>query len=189
MNDLQCALRLFVLFTVLCGGLYPAAVTGFARLLFPEQADGSLLTDGDGRVTGSRLLGQHFSAAGSFWPRPSATAEFSYNPLASGGSNAGPTNPEYLKTVAARVQVYRDAGVTGPLPAELVQASASGLDPHISPAAALAQVSRVARARGLDEETVRQLVTARSEGRQFGILGAPRVNVLLLNLDLERLQP
>ena len=187
MKDIKPAILLFIIFTVIYGGIYPAVVTGVAHALFPKQAAGSFITGKDGKEIGSSLIGQPFSDVKYFWPRPSATAEFGYNPAASSGSNAGPTNPAYLATVGERVKALRSSGITGPLPAELVQASASGLDPHISPEAALLQVPRVATARGLSEATVLQAVTSVSEERQLGILGAPRVNVLVLNLELDRL--
>ena len=187
MQDIKSAILLFIAFTVICGGIYPALVTGVAQALFPQQAGGSFITDASGNRLGSTLIGQPFSDPKYFWPRPSATSDFGYNPLASGGSNAGPTHPAYLQNVAERVKALRVSGITAPLPAEMVQASASGLDPHISPAAALLQIPRVATARGLAEATVHQAVTKVSEERQLGILGAPRVNVLVLNRELDRL--
>ncbi|NJD91333.1 MAG: potassium-transporting ATPase subunit KdpC [Geobacter sp.] len=187
MKEIKPAILLLIIFTIICGGIYPAVVTGLAHAVFPNQAKGSFIADSRGRERGSALIGQPFSAPQYFWPRPSSTTDFAYNPLASGGSNAGPTNPDYLKAVAARVKVYRDSGVTGPLPSELVQASASGLDPHISPEAASLQVPRVAMARGVSEAVVRQLVAKTTEDRQFGFLGAPRVNLLVLNLELDKL--
>ncbi len=189
MSALKPAVGMFLLLTVICGGLYPAMVTGIARTVFPEQAQGSFVVDRNGRAIGSTLIGQPFSAPQYFWPRPSATAGAAYNPMASGGSNAGPTNVSYLDTVRERVKALRDSGVSGLIPAELVQASASGLDPHLSPAAALLQVPRVAIARGLAEAQLAALVAAHTEDRQFGILGEPRVNVLVLNVELDRLQP
>src|SRR5512137_1910233 len=189
MKDIKPAILLFLAFTVLCGGIYPAVVTGLAQVVFPAQANGSLITDKNSKELGSSLIDQPFSAPHYFWPRPSATTGFAYNPLASGGSNAGPTNPDYLKSVAERVKALRDSGITGTIPAELVQASASGLDPHISPEAALLQVPRVARARGIPETLVAKTVTQTTEGTQLGFLGAPRVNVLVLNLALDRLKP
>ncbi len=185
MKDLKSAMVMLIIFTVICGCIYPAVVTGFARVLFPDQARGSFITDGRGRDAGSRLIGQPFSDPRYFWPRPSATAGFPYNPVGSGGSNAGPTTPEYLKGVGDRVKSYRESGVTGPIPAELVQASASGLDPHLSPEAVLLQVPRVARARNLSEEMVTKAVAHATEVRQLGFLGEPRVNVLELNLELD----
>jgi potassium-transporting ATPase KdpC subunit len=187
MKDIKPAILLFIIFTIICGGIYPAVVTGLAYAIFPKQAKGSFITDSSGKDIGSSLIGQPFSDPKYFWPRPSATSDFGYNPLASGGSNSGPTNPDYLKTVTDRVKVLHDSSVTGPIPAELVQASASGLDPHISPEAALLQVPRVARARGIYEATVVKAVSQNTEERQLGFLGAPRVNVLVLNLELDRL--
>lgn len=185
MKDIKPAILLFIIFTIICGGIYPAVVTGLAHAVFPKQASGSFITDKGGKEIGSALIGQPFSDPKYFWPRPSATAEFGYNPAASGGSNAGPTNPAYLRTVGERVKALRDTGVTGQVPAELVQASASGLDPHISPEAAALQIHRVARARRMAEAEVAKAVASASEDRQFGILGEPRVNVLVLNLKLD----
>lgn len=187
MKDIQSAILLFIIFTVICGGIYPAVVTGMAHVIFPKQAAGSFLIDRDGKEIGSTLIGQPFSDAKYFWPRPSATSEFGYNPMASGGSNAGPTSPNYLKTVGERVKALRDSGVIGTIPAELVQASASGLDPHITPESALLQVPRVAKARGMSENALVKAIAQASEGRQLGLLGEPRVNVLVLNLELDRL--
>lgn len=189
MKDIKPAIMLFIVFTVICGGIYPALVTGAAYALFPNQAKGSLIIDRAGKETGSSLIGQPFTAPQYLWPRPSATAEFGYNPAASGGSNNGPTNPDYLKTVAERVKALRESGVSGPIPAELVQASASGLDPHISPQAARLQAARIARARNLPEATVLKLINDSVEAPQFGILGAARVNVLAVNQKLDRLVP
>ena len=186
MKELRPAILMLVIFTVICGGIYPAVVTGVAQAVFPKRAAGSFVTDKSGRAIGSTLIGQPFSEQKYFWPRPSATGDFAYNPLASGGSNAGPTNPAYLKAVADRVTALRNSGAVGPIPADLAQASASGLDPHILPEAAMLQVARVAKARGIPEERLRALVIGHSEGRQLGFLGAPRVNVLVLNLDLDR---
>lgn len=189
MKDLKSAILMVVACTVICGGIYPAVVTGIAQAVFPWQAQGSIINDPSGSTVGSRLIGQPFSAAKYFWPRPSATAEFGYNPLASGGSNFGPTHPEYLKTVAGRVRALRASGLTGPIPAELVQSSASGLDPHITPMAARAQISRVAQARGLPAKDLEALVESQIEDRGLGIFGEPLVNVLMLNLTLDKLTP
>jgi potassium-transporting ATPase KdpC subunit len=188
MKELRSAILMFIVFTVICGGIYPAVVTGLASVLFPKQAGGSFIADIDNRVIGSTLIGQPFSEVKYFWPRPSASSGFSYNPLASGGSNAGPTNPDFIKTVNDRVQVLRDSGVTGSIPADLVLASASGLDPHVSPEAVIVQIARVAKARGIKEEALTKFVAAHTEGRQFGFLGEPRVNVLALNLKLDTLK-
>lgn len=185
MRELRPAFILFVLFTVICGGVYPALVTGVAYALFPKQAKGSFLTDANHREVGSTLIGQPFSDNRYFWPRPSAATDFGYNPMGSGGSNSGPTNPDYLKSVADRVKVARDAGVTGKVPADLVEASASGLDPDISPESARVQIARVAKARGMRVEEVEKLVAEHTQERQLGFLGEPRVNVLKLNLALD----
>jgi len=175
--------------TILTGLLYPLTVTGLAQLFFPDQANGSLIVRKD-KVVGSKLIGQYFDKPEYFWSRPSATAPFPYNAAASGGSNLGPTNPVLIDAVKARVAALRtaDPGNSLPVPVDLVTASASGLDPHISPAAALYQVKRVARARGLDENSVLTLVSKHTEERQFGVLGEPRVNILELNLALDVLK-
>ena len=187
---LRSALVLFALLTALTGLAYPAAVTGLARLLFPSQTQGSLVRVDD-RVAGSALLGQPFRDARYFWGRPSATAPFAYNAAASAGSNHGPSNPALHDAVRSRIEALRaaDPGNDAPVPVDLVTASGSGLDPHVSPAAALYQASRVARARGLEEGRVRELVAQYTEARSLGVLGEPRVNVLLVNLALDRLAP
>jgi K+-transporting ATPase ATPase C chain len=186
MSSIRPALVLLGLFTVLTGAIYPAVVTGAAQLLFPSQANGSLIEEG-GKVRGSRLIGQPFSSQSYFWSRPSATSPVPYNGASSSGSNLGPLNPALAEAVKARVQALRDAdpGNTQPVPVDLVTASASGLDPHISPAAALYQAARVARARTLDLERVKQLIAEHTQQRTFGLLGEPRVNVLELNLALD----
>lgn len=188
MKDIRPAILLFIMFTIICGGIYPAVVTGVAYALFPKQAAGSFITDKSGKEIGSKLIGQPFADAKYFWPRPSASTDFGYNSMASGGSNSGPTNPDYLKTVGDRVKALRDSGVTGKIPADLVQASASGLDPHVTPESALLQVPRVAKARGVSEEMMIKAVEQATEGRQLGFLGAPRVNVLELNVKLDALK-
>lgn len=187
MKEVKPAILLFIIFTIICGGIYPAVVTGVAYAIFPKQAKGSFIIDKGGKEIGSTLIGQPFADAKYFWPRPSAASDFGYNAMASGGSNSGPTNPDYLKIVGDRVKALRDTGVTGTVPADLVQASASGLDPHITPESALLQVPRVAKARGIGEERLRKVVSDRIEERQLGFLGAPRVNVLVLNLELDKL--
>jgi potassium-transporting ATPase KdpC subunit len=180
------AIVLLVVFTVLTGVVYPVIVTGIAQAVFPRQANGSLIVK-DGRVVGSSLIGQPFDDPKYFWSRPSATTPFPYNAASSSGSNLSPTNPDLVKAVQGRVDALRaaDFDTKAPVPVDLVTASASGLDPHISPAAALYQVGRVAKARKLDEATVRRLVELHTEGRQLGVLGEPRVNVLELNLALD----
>ena len=187
---LRPAFVLFALLTALTGLAYPAAVTGIARLLFPVQTQGSLVRVDD-RVAGSALLGQPFTDGRYFWGRPSATAPFAYNAAASAGSNQGPSNPALHDAVRSRIEALRaaDPRNDAPVPVDLVTASGSGLDPHVSPAAALYQAARVARARGLEERRVRELVARYTEARSLGVLGEPRVNVLLLNLDLNRLAP
>jgi len=190
MSSVRPALVLLGLFTLLTGLVYPGFVTAAAQLLFPSQANGSLLEQ-DGQAQGSRLIGQPFSSPQYFWSRPSATAPTPYNAAASSGSNQGPLNPARADAVKQRVQALRDAdpGNTLPVPVDLVTASGSGLDPHISPAAADFQVKRVAAARGLPEAGVRRLIAASTEYRTFGILGEPRVNVLQLNLALDQAKP
>ncbi|MCC6167621.1 MAG: potassium-transporting ATPase subunit KdpC [Caldilineaceae bacterium] len=179
---------MLILFTLVTGLLYPLAITGIAQVVFPKQANGSLIYE-DGRPVGSSLIGQSFDDPRYFWGRLSATAPVPYNAAASSGSNYGPLNGALLAAVQARIDALRSADPdnTAPVPVDLVTASASGLDPHISPAAAEYQVTRVAKARGLPEDAVRQLVVKHSLGRQWGFLGEPRVNVLELNLALDAL--
>jgi K+-transporting ATPase ATPase C chain len=182
------AVTLFILLSIVTGLIYPLLVTGIGQALFPKQAAGSLI-ERDGKRVGSRLIGQNFTGPKYFWGRPSATGPYPNNAAASSGSNLGPLNPALQEAVESRVQALREAdpGNTQPVPVDLVTTSASGLDPHISPAAAEYQVARVARARGLAPETVRNLVAMRTENRQWGIFGEPRVNVLELNLALDQL--
>ena len=189
MKEIKPAILMLILFTVICGGIYPAAVTALAQVIFPKQAMGSLITIESGKLLGSTLIGQPFSDPKYLWPRPSATTDFGYNPMASGGSNASPTNPAYLKTVGERQKGLRVAGVNGPVAADLVQASASGLDPHISPQAANVQIRRIAKARGVNEERVARVIAEHLEERQFGFIGAPRINVLAVNLELDIIKP
>jgi len=185
---LKPAAIMLLLFTLLTGALYPALVTAIAQTLMAEQANGSLIKDPQGQAVGSALIGQTFSEAKYFWSRPSATSPYSYNAAASSGSNLGPTNPALSDAVAARIQALKDADPhnKAPVPVDLITASGSGLDPHISPAAAEYQIQRVAKARKIGEAKVRELVAAHSEARQWGVFGEPRVNVLALNLALDR---
>jgi K+-transporting ATPase ATPase C chain len=173
---------------LLTGLLYPIVMTGVARVFFPARAEGSLVQDAAGNVVGSRLLAQGFARAEYFQPRPSAAGDKGWDPMSSGGSNLGPTSKKLQEAAAARLdQLQKDNPESeGPPPVELVTASGSGLDPHLSPAAALWQVPRVARARGVSLERVRALVDENTEGRDLGVLGEPRVNVLELNLALDR---
>lgn len=177
-----------VVFTMIAGIAYPLAVTGVAQWLFPFQANGSIITE-EGKPAGSLLIGQSFDDAKYFRGRPSATSPWPYNAAESSGSNLSQGNPTLLERVQARASLFRDVSQGDkPVPVDLVTASGSGLDPHISPASAEYQVHRVAAERGLDEARVRALVAAYTEGRQFGIFGEPRVNVLRLNLELDKLR-
>jgi K+-transporting ATPase ATPase C chain len=184
--QLRPAITLLALLTVITGVIYPLTVTGLAQVLFPQQANGSLIVM-DGKTYGSELIGQQFDDPKYFWGRPSAAG---YNATASSGSNLGPMNPSLEEVVQARMDALQSADPNNslPIPVDLVTASASGLDPHISMAAALYQVSRVASARGLSEAEVTSLIKKYTEGRQFGIFGEPRVNVLFLNLALDGIQ-
>lgn len=188
MKELRTALLLLVAMTAIAGLLYPLAVTGVAQAVFPDQASGSLIHK-DGKILGSTLIGQHFDTADFFWGRLSATSPTPYNATASGGSNLGPLNERLAEAVQQRIRALREVDPlqSGPIPVDLVTASASGLDPHISPAAAYFQAARVAQARGLEPARVRNLVDASIESRQLGFLGEPRVNVLQLNLALAEL--
>jgi K+-transporting ATPase ATPase C chain len=187
-NHLKSGFTMLVYMTVITGLIYPVVVTAVAQAFLSKPANGSLIVK-DGKPVGSELIGQPFSSPKYFWSRPSATGPYPYNAGASSGSNQGPTNPALTDAVAARIKALRDAdpGNTAPVPVDLVTASGSGLDPQISPAAAYYQASRVARARGIDPNRVRTLVAEHTAGRQFGILGEPRVNVLKLNLALDAL--
>jgi len=174
--------------TVLLGIVYPIVVTGLAQILFPRQANGELIR-ANGKIVGSRLIGQPFTSRGYFYSRPSAAGAAGYDPTASGGSNLGPTNKSLLDRVSAQVNTLQPENPGTPIPADLVTTSGSGLDPDISPAAAQFQVPRVAHERGISEDEVRALVKKHTEGRQLGFLGEPRVNVLELNLDLNAHHP
>lgn len=187
-TPLRPALTLFVLLSLVTGLLYPLAVTGIAQVAFSDSANGSLITR-DGKAVGSALIGQAFTDPGHFWGRPSATAPMPYNAANSGGSNQGPSNPALAEAVRARIAALRaaDPGQTAAVPVDLVTASASGLDPHISRAAADYQTARVARARGLPEAQVRALVAQHTEAPLLGFIGEARVHVLGLNLALDQL--
>jgi K+-transporting ATPase ATPase C chain len=174
--------------TVLLGIVYPLVVTGLAQILFPRQANGGLVQAGN-RVVGSRWIGQPFTSPGYFHSRPSAAGPAGYDATASGGSNLGPTNQTLITRVDADVRRLQAENPNTPIPVDLVTTSGSGLDPHISPAAAEFQIPRIARERGMKEEDVRALVKSHTEGRQFGFLGEPRVNVLELNLELDATHP
>lgn len=184
------ALVALLALSLITGVVYPAVITGVSAVVFPRQAGGSRLLAGD-TLLGSALIGQGFTAPGYFWSRPSATGPVAYNGALSSGSNLGPSNPALHEAIAARVAALRaaDPSRTDPVPVDLVTASGSGLDPHITPAAAEYQVSRVSRVRGVPADSVRARVARATEGRQFGILGEPRVNVLRLNLALDDLSP
>lgn len=198
LQHLRPAVVMIALLTLLTGVAYPLAITAASYVLFPGAASGSLIVK-DGKVVGSGLIGQSFKSDRYFHPRPSATVapdpqdtsktvDAPYNAEASAGSNLGPITQKLLDRVKGDIDILRDAGISGPIPVDAVTTSASGLDPHISPDWAAMQVARVAKARGLSEGRVRELVTARVEGRSLGILGEPRVNVLMLNLALDAIK-
>jgi K+-transporting ATPase ATPase C chain len=198
LRELRPAIVMIVCLTILTGLVYPLAMTGIAQVLFPRQADGSLIEQ-NGKVIGSELIGQNFTKPGYFHGRPSATTDTDpkdpsktiaapYNAANSGGSNAGPTSKALIERIRHDVQALRTENPHAPIPVDLVTTSASGLDPDISPAAALFQVPRVSRERGLSEEEVRSLVTSHIEGRFLGVIGEPRVNVLELNIALDALE-
>ena len=197
-SPIRPALVSLLLFTLLLGGLYPAVITGVAQAIFPSQANGSLVTDSTGKIVGSSLIGQEFSDPGHFWGRLSATGPVPYNAAASSGSNLGPLNPALIGEegiVQTRINALREADAAAGvennarIPVDLVTASASGLDPHISPAAAQYQAARIASVRGADVAAIHDLINEFTEGRTFGILGEPRVNVLQLNLALDARYP
>jgi K+-transporting ATPase ATPase C chain len=186
---LRPAVSLFVLLSVVTGIVYPLAVTGIAKAAFPEAAGGSLIVK-DGKAIGSRLIGQNFSDPKYFWGRPSATGPMPYNASASSGSNQGPLNPALVDAVKGRIDALKAADPDNklPIPADLVNASASGLDPHISPEAAAYQLTRVASQRHLAPAEIKALINQHTEGRQWGVFGEPRVNVLQLNISLDSLR-
>ncbi|WP_347987244.1 potassium-transporting ATPase subunit KdpC [Methylomonas sp. AM2-LC] len=188
-NYFRPAVVLLLLFTLLTGAIYPVLVTGLAQLLFPAQANGSLLKDKQGQLIGSELIGQAVFDPKYFWGRPSATAPYANNGAASSGSNLGPTNPALIEAVAARVQALKEVDPDNhfPVPVDLVTSSASGLDPHISLASAHYQVKRIAKLRKINADQLQDLVNANSEDRQWWVFGEPRVNVLKLNLALDQM--
>lgn len=187
LKQLAPALRMTVLLTVLTGLVYPGVITGLCQVLFRNQANGSLVVE-NGQVIGSLLLGQNFTKPEYFYPRPSAAGNDGYDPTASGGSNFGPTNQKLYDRVKASAEQFRkeNPDYSGPIPADALTASGSGLDPHISVANAMAQSARVAKARGVSASTMQSLIASATEGRDLGFLGEPRINVLKLNLELDR---
>ena len=188
MKNLLTAILMTIVTTILLGLIYPLLVTGLAQVAFPDQANGQLIRRADGTIIGSRIIGQPFTGPGYFHSRPSA-AGAGYDASASSGSNLGPTSQKLIDRVKAQVEDLQKENPSKPIPIDLVTTSGSGLDPHISPAAADFQIPRVARERGLNENDVRQIVSVHTEGRTFGLLGEPRVNVLELNLDLDKRKP
>ena len=189
MKNLVTAVLMTIVTTVLLGLIYPLAVTGLAQVIFPSQANGSLIRSADGTLIGSSLIGQPFSSPGYFRSRPSAAGANGYDAGASSGSNLGPTNKKLIDRVKADVEKAQAENPGKSVPIDLVTTSGSGLDPHISPAAAEFQVPRVARERRITEQQLRQVIARHTAGRQFGFLGEPTVNVLELNLDLDRTTP
>jgi K+-transporting ATPase ATPase C chain len=188
MKNLITAILMTIVTTVLLGLVYPLVVTGLAQVIFPDQANGQLIRKG-GVIIGSRIIGQPFGGPGYFHSRPSAAGPAGYDAGGSSGSNLGPTNQKLIDRVKADVERLQAENPGKPVPIDLVTTSGSGLDPHISPAAAEFQIPRIARERKMSESEVRQIVNAHTEGRQFGFLGEPRVNVLELNLDLDKAKP
>ena len=189
MKNVITAVLMTIVTTILLGLIYPLVVTGLAQVIFPTQANGSLIKSGDGTLIGSGLIGQPFSSPGYFRSRPSAAGPNGYDAGASSGSNLGPTNKKLIDRVKGDVEKVQAENPAKAVPIDLVTTSASGLDPHISPAAADFQVPRVARERGIDEENLRRIVRAHTQGRQFGFLGEPAVNILELNLELDQRVP
>lgn len=188
-TQIKTAFMLLLVFSILTGVIYPVLVTVIAQVIFPFQANGSLIIN-DNKLVGSQLVGQYFSSPNYFWGRPSATSAYPYNAQASSGSNMGPSNPDFIATVTARINTLHQADAQNRdlIPVDLVTASGSGLDPEISPLAAYYQVPRIAKARGISEQDVQSLIQALTKGRTLGILGEPRVNVLNLNIALDSLQ-
>ncbi len=186
-KEIKTGIKVFIVMTILIGVIYPAVVTALAQFIFPKQASGSIIYKPDGTPAGSELIGQPFTGQGYFWPRPSPTPGFPYNPMASGGSNLGPTNQALLDRISIRVHTLIAAGITSPVPSDLVMRSGSGLDPDIGLQSALVQVMRVAQARHLPEAIVYGLVKKYTVGDSYIPLTVPRVNVLKLNLALDKL--
>jgi len=189
MKNLITAVLMTIVTTVIFGLIYPLAVTGIAQLAFPDQANGQLIKRSDGTIVGSRIIGQPFSGPGYFHSRPSAAGPAGYDAGASSGSNLGPTNKTLIERIKADVAKLQAENPGQPVPIDLVTTSGSGLDPHISPAAAEFQIPRIVRERRMSETVVREIVAKHTQGRQFGFLGEPRVNVLELNLDLDSRKP
>ena len=189
MKNLITAILFTIVTTIVFGLIYPLAVTGLAQVIFPDKANGQLIKRADGAIVGSKIIGQPFVGPGYFHSRPSAAGVAGYDASASSGSNLGPTSQKLIDRVKADFERVQAENPGKPVPVDLVTASSSGLDPHISPAAADFQIPRVARERGLTEVELRQIVTTHTEGRTFGVLGEPRVNVLELNLDLDSKKP
>ena len=185
MKVIRAAVMFFIVLSLMTGVFYPVAVTVLAQAIFPRQVAGSMIQNPDGSPIGSLMIGQPFTGPKYFWPRPSATADFPYNALASGGSNLGPTNKDLINRVSERAKLLRESGAQGLLPGDLVTASGSGLDPHISVESAALQVTRIARERHVPEEKIKMIVSNHIEDRQFGVFGMQRVNVLKLNLALD----
>jgi K+-transporting ATPase ATPase C chain len=190
LKQLLPAFRMTLLFTILTGLIYPAAITGLCQLMFPHQANGSLVKNASGQVIGSSLLGQNFGRPEYFHPRPSAAGKDGYDGLASGGSNLGPTNKDLTDRITKDIAKFRQENpdFQGPVPADLLTTSSSGLDPDLSPASAEAQAARVAKARGVGVERIREMIALHTGGRTLGVIGEPRVNVLELNLELDRMK-
>ena len=189
MKNFVTAVLMTLVTTILLGLVYPLIVTGLAQVIFPDNANGQLISRADGTIIGSRLIGQPFVSPGYFRSRPSAAGANGYDAAASGGSNLGPMNQKLIDRVKADVEKLQQENPSKPVPVDLVTTSGSGLDPHISPAAAEFQVPRVARERGIGEDDLRRIVHSHTEGRQFGFLGEPRVNVLELNVALDERYP
>ena len=188
MKPIKTGILVFAMLWIVVGILYPLLITSLSLAVFHRQAEGSLIYTGNETISGSYLIGQPFSDPKYFWPRPSSTSGFPYNPLASGGSNLGPTNPELLKQISDRQTALRISGMNGSIPSDLVMASGSGLDPHISLEAALAQIPRVAKARGLDENTLKTLVSDNVENKFIVLSDVQYINILRLNLELDALE-